>query len=35
VLYCTDYRFYQELVNDEIYQEFWISNVYIFLRNIP
>jgi len=25
----------KQIVNDEIYEEFWISNVYIFLKNIP
>jgi len=24
-----------QTINDGIYEEFWISNVYIFLRNIP
>jgi len=24
----------KQIVNDGIYEEFWISNVYIFLRNI-
>jgi len=25
----------KQIVNDEIYEEFWISNVYIFRKNIP
>jgi len=25
----------KQVVNDGIYEEFWISNVYIFLKNIP
>jgi len=25
----------KERVNDAIYEEFWISNVYIILKNIP
>jgi len=25
----------KQTVNDEIYEEFWISNVYIFQKNIP
>jgi len=25
----------KKIVNDGIYEEFWISSVYIFLRNIP
>jgi len=25
----------KQIVNDGIYVEFWISNVYIFLKNIP
>jgi len=28
-------RIKKQIVNDEIYEEFWISNVYIFLKNIP
>jgi len=25
----------KKIVNDGIYEELWISNVYIFLKNIP
>jgi len=25
----------KQIVNDGIYEEFWISNVYIVLKNIP
>jgi len=25
----------KQIVNDEIYEKFWISNVYIFLKSIP
>jgi len=25
----------KQIINDEIYEEFWISNVYIFKKNIP
>jgi len=25
----------KQIVNNGIYEEFWISNVYIFLKNIP
>jgi len=25
----------KQIVNDEIYEKFWISNVYIFKKNIP
>jgi len=28
-------RIKKTIVNDGIYKEFWISNVYIFLKNIP
>jgi len=27
-------RIKKQIVNDEIYEEFWIPNVYIFLKNI-
>jgi len=32
--YQNDKRIKQR-VSDEIYEEFWISNAYIFLKNIP
>jgi len=28
-------KFKKQIVNDGIYEEFWIPNVYIFLKNIP
>jgi len=28
-------RIKKQIVNDEIFEEFWISNVYIFLKSIP
>jgi len=28
-------RIKKQIVKDEIYKELWISNVYIFLKNIP
>jgi len=28
-------RIKKQIVNDGIYEKFWISNVHIFLKNIP